>query len=232
MTSPPEPRRVAVVLVVGWVALCAAVLGLGWLLTDPLATSVGAWDDDVAREIAQQRTDSLDGAADVGTLLADTPVGMGVAAVAGALLSLWRRSWLPALFLLLVTAGLGGIYKVGTSLVGRDRPPVRILDPGLVPDHSFPSGHVGTAVGVYAALAVLVWLLAPRLRPVVLLLVLLPLVVAACRLYQGAHHVTDVLVSLTYGTAWLALVTRCVLVGRVSPATGSRRPAPGGAAPG
>ncbi len=229
MTPPPEVRRTAVVLGVAWVVLCAAVLGIGWLLTHPLEASVGAWDDDVARAIAQRRTDSLDGVADRGTLLADTPVGMGVAVVAGALLSLWRRSWLPAVFLLLVTAGLGGIYKVGTSLVARDRPPVRILDPGLVPDHSFPSGHVGTAVGVYAALAVLVWLLAPRLWPVTVLLALLPLVVAACRLYQGAHHVTDVLTSLTYGVVWLALVTRLVLVRPARPPTRRRS---GGAVPG
>ena len=37
------------------------------------------------------------------------------------------------------------------ALITRDRPPVEILDPGLVPDHSFPSGHVATSVVVYVA---------------------------------------------------------------------------------
>ena len=31
---------------------------------------------------------------------------------------------------------------------------MKILDPGLVPDHSFPSGHMATSIVVYCALAI------------------------------------------------------------------------------
>jgi undecaprenyl-diphosphatase len=123
---------------------------------------------------------------------------------------------IPAVVVALASAGDGGIYWLGTHADPRDRPPVPILDPGLVPTHSFPSGHVGTAVAVYGAAALLlaVWL---RRRgtggaalALVLLLAALPPFVAVSRLYEGAHHLTDVGTSLVYGTVWLAVVAMLV----------------------
>jgi membrane-associated phospholipid phosphatase len=43
-------------------------------------------------------------------------------------------------------------------------------------------------------------------RVLVVLLAVVPLFVAASRLYEGAHHLTDVGTSLVYGTIWLAAV--------------------------
>ena len=61
-------------------------------------------------------------------------------------LSLWRRSFVPR-DLRRRCSSPGSAASTGwrRQLISRDRPPVRILDPGLVPDHSFPSGHVATA---------------------------------------------------------------------------------------
>jgi membrane-associated phospholipid phosphatase len=232
--ADPSYPRTALRLLLGWAVACAVLLGAGWLLTHLLAGSVGAWDDDVARAIAERRTATLGAVADVGTLLADTPVGAGFAALVAVVVSLWKRSWLPVLVLGLATAGAGAMYKVGTTLINRDRPPVEILDPGLVPDHSFPSGHVGTAVAAYAGALVVLWWLSPRSRPWVWPLALVPLFVGACRLYQGAHHVSDVVVSLLVVSAWLALVVRLVLVPGVSRSPGrhSARPARSGSVPG
>lgn len=233
MAEQNIPRTTAQLLL-GWAVLCVLVLGTGWLLTHTLAGSVGGWDDDAARWFADRRTPSLDTVAEVGTFLAETPVGAGVAAVVAVVVALWKRSWLPVVALGLLTAGAGAFYKVATTLVTRDRPPVEILDPGLVPDHSFPSGHVGTAVAAYAGAMVVLWWLSPRSRPWVWPLALVPPFVALCRLYQGAHHVTDVLTSLVAVSAWLVLVVRLVLVAELSrkPPRHSRRSAGGGAAPG
>ena len=88
---------------------------------------------------------------------------------------------------------------------------MRILDVGLEPDHSFPSGHVATAVVVYGGAALLVRAASPRLRRWTWVLSLLPVAVAVARLYQGAHHPTDVLTSLVLAAAWLAVVARVVL---------------------
>ena len=199
------------ILVGAWGLVLVAVLGIGWLLTYPLESTIDPWDDDVARWLAGERTSYLNEVADVGTFFGDTLVGVAVAAVVCVAASMWERSIRPALFFALALAGVGGFYWFGTELVTRDRPPVRILDPGLVPNDSFPSGHVATAVAVYGGTALLVSWLAPRARPWIWLLLLIPALVALARLYQGAHHPTDVLTSLLYTSAWLAVVAAVLL---------------------
>lgn len=209
---------VALGVVAAWGLILAGVLTLGRLLTGPLEPAVDPWDDDVVRWLAGERTADLNVAADVGTFLGETIVGVAVAIVVAAVLSLWQRSVRPAVFFGLVLAGAGGFYAIATALISRDRPPVRILDPGLVPDDSFPSGHLATAIAVYGGAAlVLRWLL-PRARGWTWLLLLVPVVVALARLYQGAHHPTDELASVLYATAWLGVVGRVVL----APVTSSR----------
>ncbi len=201
-----ERLGAAATLTGAWCLILASVLGIGWLLTHSLESIIDPWDDDVARWFAGERTGSLNEVADVSTFFGETLVGVGVAAVVAGAASMFGHSLRPALFFALVLAGVGGFYWFGTELVTRDRPPVRILDPGLVPNDSFPSGHVATAIAVYGGTALLVSWSAPRTRPWIWLLLLIPTCVALARLYQGAHHPTDVLTSLLYASAWLAVV--------------------------
>ena len=126
-------------------ALCLVVVGLGRLLTHPPAGSVGAWEDDLARWVAGQRTPALGAVAEVGTSLGNTVTGLVLLVLLATGFSLRQRSWSPAVLVAVVAAGIFGLYLVATQLDPGPRPPVRILDPGLVPDHSFPSGHVATA---------------------------------------------------------------------------------------
>ena len=51
------------------------------------------------------------------------------------------------------------------------------------------------------------------------MLFLVPLVVIPSRLYQGAHHPTDVLASVLFASAWVAVVARVVLGRRLTPRT-------------
>ncbi|MDX6375382.1 MAG: hypothetical protein QOD98_4370 [Nocardioidaceae bacterium] len=205
--------RKLLLAVAAYAVLAAVVVGWGWLLTHSLQGSIEGTDDDVSRWFAGQRTSWLDPVSDGGTLLGETPVGLAVGAVVAVVAGLALRSFVAVLLVALANAGDGGIYWLGSHVDPRDRPPVRILDSGLVPDHSFPSGHVGTAVAVYGAAALLlaVWLrgrdrVAGPGRIVVWLLACVPLFVAFSRLYQGAHHLTDVGTSLVYGTVWLAVL--------------------------
>ena len=58
------------------------------------------------------------------------------------------------------------------------------------------------------------------------LLACVPLFVALSRLYQGAHHLTDVATSLVYGTVWLLVLATALRLhtARVdAPVTRSRR---------
>ncbi len=211
MTPDLSWRSRALILTAAWLVVLGVMLLVGLLLTHPQRSSVGVWDDDVERWLADHRTGGLDTAASVGTSLANTVIGLALGIVVAVAVSWWQRSWRPALYVAVLLAGAFALYVVCTQLVPRDRPPVRILDPGLVPDHSFPSGHTITSVVVYGGTALLLAHLAPGARRWVGVLLVVPPVVAVSRLYQGAHHPTDVLTALVLATVWLAVVARVLL---------------------
>lgn len=199
------------VVALGWVVILGAVLLLGWLLTNSWEPTVDPWDDDVEQWLATERTPNLNRVAAVFTFLGNVRVGVVVVVVVAAAVSLWQRSLRPALFSAVLLAGALGLYVVGTRLITRDRPPVPILDPGLVPDDSFPSGHVIAAVVVYGSTVLLIALTWPRVRRWMMPLLLVPVAVAVARMYQGAHHPTDVLASLMFSAAWVAVVAQALL---------------------
>ncbi len=203
--------RTAVFVVAAWLLILGVVVATGWLITHPLESSVGPPDNDLARWFADQRTSTLDTVADVGTLLGETIVELIAAPILAIVVVFWTRSLVPGLFVGLVTAGVGGIYYVASTVDPRPRPPVHILDPGLVPTHSFPSGHVGTATALYGSIVVLTWTYARAARWWVTPLATFPVLVMLARLYQGAHHLTDVLTSLIFALAWLSTLTALLL---------------------
>lgn len=68
-----------------------------------------------------------------------------------------RATWLRRqLFSAVLLARALVWYVVGTRLLTRGRPPVPILDPGLVADDSFLSESVIAAVFVYGGTALLI----------------------------------------------------------------------------
>jgi undecaprenyl-diphosphatase len=208
--------RVAAVSITTWLVLCGLLLAWGWLLTHPLEGSIDPWDDDVARWFADQRDPDLTDAANAGTFLGETVVGASAFTVVGLLVSLLRRTWRPIVLVAIAEAGLGLFYLAGTELIPRDRPPVELLDPGLAPDASYPSGHVATALVCCAGTVLLVWAYFRAARWVALVLLLLPLGTLLSRLYLGAHHLTDALTSVVYASVWLAVLA-AVLLPRRSP---------------
>jgi undecaprenyl-diphosphatase len=70
---------------------------------------------------------------------------------------------------------------------------------------------VATSIVVYGGIALWVAAVAPRWRTWTWLLFLAPFVVAPSRLYQGAHHPTDVLTSRVFAPLWVAVVAHVVL---------------------
>jgi len=149
--------------------------------------------------------------APVAAYFGDTMVALVVSPVLAVGMWVWQRSPLPALFVSLTVLGVGGLYAIVTELEPRRRPPVEILDVGLVPTHSFPSGHVGAATALYGLLLVLAWTYLRAARWWAAPLALLPVVVLLARLYQGAHHLSDVLTSLVYSSAWVIALTVLLL---------------------
>lgn len=211
MEISQRTRRDARELGFWWLVLTLAVTAVGWLITHPLESTVDPWDDDIARSIADQRTPDGELLAKWGSHVADTIVGVIVAAVAALILWRLQRTRLPLVYFTLLVGGTLALYLVVTLLITRDRPPVEILDPGLVPDHSFPSGHVMTSIVVYCALALYLFRTVPGSTRWAWILLLAPVVVAPSRLYEGAHHVTDVLASLVFAPLWVAVVAHVLL---------------------
>ncbi|SFB22534.1 undecaprenyl-diphosphatase [Nocardioides alpinus] len=211
MDETSTRRDAARTLATWWVVLLLGVLAVGWLITQPLESTVDPWDDSVERWIAERRTPGLDTAAAWGSHLADTIVGVALAAVIAVVA--WRKQGTrrPLVYYGVLVVGTLALYLVVTALITRDRPPVEILDPGLVPDHSFPSGHVATSIVVYAATAVFLARTVPGASRWVWPLYLVPVVVVPSRLYEGAHHPTDVLTSVVFASVWVAVVARVVL---------------------
>ena len=148
----------------------------------------------------------------------ETVTGLVVLAGLGIAFAVWKRTWWPLAFVGVFDAGLGLFYLAGTTLDPRQRPPVPILQPGLVPDASFPSGHTGTATAIGGVLAALLWAYTRVARWVLVLLVAIPAYTMLSRLYVGAHHVSDVVTAFVYAGLWLLLCTRMLLPARGSEA--------------
>jgi undecaprenyl-diphosphatase len=183
------------------VVVWAAIVGMGLLLTGPLAW-LSRDEESVSKDLADSRTPRLNGITYWWSHVGNTEIVIGVCVVV-ALLLLWRaRNWRMALVPVIEIALQSTIFVIATAVVGRGRPTVPHLDPAP-PTSSYPSGHVGASTALYVSFALLAqrveraWL--RWLTTVVCLLV--PLLVSYARLYRGMHHVTDVVVGLLNGLA-------------------------------
>lgn len=201
-----------------WGVLLAGLIGLGHLVTGPLADSVGRVDDRLVVWFADHRSSTATRLAEIGSMPGETIViivlGGCVAAVAWA----WTRSSRPALFIVVALVGQTLLYYFAADVVSRPRPSVKLLDSGLDPAHSFPSGHVCSSLTLFGGVAVLIWMYADRRwRSIAVLLLVVPPVVAVARLYQGVHHLSDVLASLVVISLWLLGMAVLVLLSVVDP---------------
>jgi membrane-associated phospholipid phosphatase len=195
------------VAIVGYLVLAACALALGALVTDlVVGHSLGRGDADVARWFAERRTPTWSDLSLVGSYLAETVTVFAIAGIAVVVLA-WHRCW-PQCALLVVTMIVeAGVYLVATYFVSRNRPAVGRLE-NLINSDSFPSGHTAAALALYGSLAIIVWSLTrtPLWRGLFLVLaVVVPILVAASRLYRGMHNVTDVLCGALLGAGSIAV---------------------------
>lgn len=98
-------------------------------------------------------------------------------------------------------------------LVHRPRPDVRLLPDALLGEptsFSYPSGHTTFATAFCLGLLIVLW--RTRWRPVLIVVaVVVPLLMAACRVYLGVHYPSDVVAGLIYATAAVGLVHALLL---------------------
>lgn len=208
-------------VVVVWSVVLLVMLGLGLLITGSLHGSIDPLDTDFSRWLADQRTPTLTNLAEVGGTGGDTITICAVAAVVAIATSIWVRSIRPLIFMVVGLVGQALVYDVVSRLVTRMRPPVELLDHGLDPNASFPSGHVSTSVMFFGGCVALVWTYAEsRWRMLATLLLIVPPIVGLSRVYQGAHHVTDAAASLLVMPWWVVALTALILRSRFDRRTG------------
>jgi undecaprenyl-diphosphatase len=144
-----------------------------------------------------------------------------VGAAAVALLLAWRtrrRDWQRVLCTMMVAASIAGLSAdLLRGLSGRTRPYSKAPQGFYGPHHeskwligrheynSFPSGHTATITAFVLPLIISRRRLTPLLLPVIVL-------VAAARVYTGAHHLSDVMAGAVLGTIVATLVARRFLV--------------------
>ncbi|MEU9139554.1 diacylglycerol kinase family protein [Streptomyces sp. NPDC048404] len=196
----------------------ASMVGFGLLITGPAR---GWWpltaEDTVNERLEQVRTGTLTTlssiASEAGNTL--TIVALTLLTCVGLLLIPRLPMWRQAIFLSVAVSLQSLVFLAITESVDRHRPDVDRLD-ASPPTSSYTSGHTGAATALYAGLAVLVLsrVRGPWRRIVAGLLLLLPLLVGAARLYRGMHHPTDVLGGLVNGGLSLLIVGRALLVDR------------------
>ncbi|MFH1182663.1 MAG: LssY C-terminal domain-containing protein [Candidatus Moraniibacteriota bacterium] len=119
------------------------------------------------------------------------------------------KKWRYSLALLLSVFSGEAFLKVIKILVERKRPPLSVAlirEDNL--NQSFPSGHAFLAVTFYGLLGYFLYRKVKNRKArigITALFILFILLIGASRIYLGVHWPTDVLASLTAGSAWLAM---------------------------
>ena len=137
-----------------------------------------------------------------------SPTSMGVIAVVGGAIVLWRRRFTLLIAWIAAFAGGGLLEKLLKNLVHRTRP--RFTPTGPEEQSlSFPSGHtmmcmIGVSMVVYSLL-VPNRLSKPWRGIVAGLGLAFVLSVGISRVYLGAHYPSDVLGGLLAGAGWVAI---------------------------
>jgi undecaprenyl-diphosphatase len=189
------------------------VIGLMWILGTLvmhgwLPPVIARADEQASDWAVQHRTPTLDTLTHVSTMTADTVIALAVTAVAVVGLRAWLGRWRESLVIVVAIIGELLIFLVITAIVHRARPAVPQLDQAP-PTSSFPSGHTGAAMALYGCLAVILLRnVKPRWLAVSLALLgcVVPVVVAASRVYRGMHYLTDVMAGALASGLWLLAV--------------------------
>lgn len=190
------PVLLAVVAVAVAFALAASIDGGSALLTV---------DEPVQRWVADQRTDGLSTffawASRMGDNVIVFPLGLLIA------IGIYRRCRFLAYALIVAIAVRPGFEFVLKAVVGRERPDIEPLTHFAGPSH--PSGHPLAAVSVWGLMPPVVALLGYGRKmwwATVSVVMTVIVLVAAARVYRGAHWLTDVTASLVWGSLFLLAV--------------------------
>lgn len=193
----------------GAVTLAAAVGGwfVRYIIDD---TAIVRFDVRLAETLERERTATLDDVTGIANFFAD-PIPVAVLWALGMVIAGFVfRHWRGPLLFMVTVGGEKLSYLFATLLVMRPRPEVSTVGKVHVTS-SYPSGHTGSAVSVWLALAIVgIVAIRGRLsrRSVIALVVFGVLVgstVGIARMYRGHHFLTDVIAGGLIGAVWVLI---------------------------
>lgn len=163
------------------------------------------FDQIVFQALQQRRTAWIDDVMIAATELGGAVVTIAVIAAVSAVLA-WWRCWRTLAYWLTAIGFAQALVWILKQTLERARP-IALYDG--VERFSFPSGHAASSTVLYGFLAYLLARGKPRRTGWAITLMAAGLVglIAFSRLYLGAHWLSDVLASLSLGTAWVALLS-------------------------
>lgn len=186
------------------------LLGGGWIfigITEDVVTSdpLLRFDHLVFTALQQVRTGVVDNVMIAFTELGSATVAIAVVVTVSAVLVV-TRCWRTLAYWVAAVGFAQALVWILKMTLARARP-MAMYDG--VDRYSFPSGHAASSIVIYGFLAfLLAHGKAPKVRfYTALLAALLVSFIAFSRLYLGAHWLSDVLASLSLGTAWVALLS-------------------------
>jgi undecaprenyl-diphosphatase len=202
----PEGWHTVTNVLVAWVLIWGAVVGAGLLIARQLP-AVRRWDATVAGWFADGRNERLTDVLFKVSRIGDTSSIAAVLLIAAVLSLALSNRWRPTLLLLVAVIGEVVLFGAAAAVIGRGRPAVEHLSPGLPPTSSFPSGHVAATMTLYGAIALLIvaWTRSRLRYGAIVVAFLLALAVGVARLYMGVHFVSDVATSVAYSSVWVAV---------------------------
>jgi undecaprenyl-diphosphatase len=208
-------RRDLVWQLVGTGVVAAATLSIVgklfmWFLDDG---PVGDADRRASRWFADHRTDTWNRLSEMGSMITEWYVKIGLLIVVGVIMSLVLKRWHEGVFLACCVIWETLVFVTASIVVDRGRPPVDHID-APAKSGSFPSGHSAAAVAFWGALFVIAcWHTRRRAVriPLLVLAVVMPLIVGLSRVERGMHHPIDVLVGWTLGIVAVLVAQRCFL---------------------
>ena len=192
--------------------LIAGVMLLGgtWMFLGILEDVVASdplvqFDQVVFTSLQKLRTHWIDNLMITATELGSATVAIAVIAAVSLVLG-WKRCW-RTLAYWLTAVSFSQVLVWSLKMTLERARPMTIYDGA--DQFSFPSGHAAASIVLYGFLAfLLLHRNRFRFRLVITLFVAgLVALIAFSRLYLGAHWLSDVLASLSLGTAWVALLS-------------------------
>jgi membrane protein DedA with SNARE-associated domain/membrane-associated phospholipid phosphatase len=198
----------------GILVAALALLGGAWMflgITEDVVSSDPLVRIDQLLYTALQtlRTDMADTLMIAATELGSATVAIAVITGIAAVLA-WKRCWRTLAYWLTAVGFAQALVWILKITLERTRPNAMYNG---ADQYSFPSGHAASSIVLYGFLAFLLAHGQKRGARVTITLLAAGLagLIAFSRLYLGAHWLSDVLASLSLGTAWVALLSMAYL---------------------